>query len=284
MSKVVKTMRISQLAINSVSTRQSSIEEALAAYSAAGFRNVEFVIPQIREYLAQGHTVADFANLLDKYGLHCVGGFETVLEAFSPLEQRAANHALIVENARLLGELGGTALVVGTDGPPDLGAASDVLGVLAEAFAQVAAQILDTGVTLCIEFNWSPVVKSVRTAVEIARRTGAPNVGVVFDAAHYHCTPSKFEHLTAESVPFIRHVHVDDMRDKPGELSNCNSDRVLPGQGCLDLRMLFGQLDRYGYAGYYSIELFNDDLWALPAAEAAKLMYESLLPYCEDAP
>lgn len=276
-------MRISQLAINSVSTRQSSLEEALAAYSSAGFRNVEFVIPQIKEYLGEGHSIDDFAVLLDKYGLHCVGGFETVLEAFSPPAQRSANHAVLVENARLLGELGGTALVVGTDGPPDISAVPDVLGVLADAFAQVAEQILDTGVTLCIEFNWSPVVKSVRSAVEIARRSEAPNVGVVFDAAHYHCTPSKFEHLNAESIPFIRHVHVDDMRDKPGELSNCNSDRVLPGQGCLDLRALFGQLDRHGYEGYYSIELFNDELWAMPAAEAARLMYESLLPYCEDA-
>jgi sugar phosphate isomerase/epimerase len=277
-------MKISQLAINSVSTRQSSLEEALAAYAAAGFRNVEFVIPQIKEYLSQGHTLADFANLLDRYGLRCIGGFESILEAFSPPEQRAANHALIAENARLLGELGGTALVVGTDGPPDLAAVPDVVGVLAATFADVAARILDTGVTLCIEFNWSPVVKSVRTAVEIARRCGAPNVGVVFDAAHYHCTPSKFEHLTGESIPFIRHVHVDDMRDKPGELSDCNSDRVLPGRGCLDLAALFGQLDRHGYSGYYSIELFNDELWAMPAAQAARLMYESLLPYCEDAP
>ncbi|MCX7599113.1 MAG: sugar phosphate isomerase/epimerase [Armatimonadetes bacterium] len=276
-------MKLSQLAINSVSTRQSSVEEALAAYSAAGFRNVEFVIPQIKQFLAEGHSLDDLARLLDRYGLRCIGGFETVLEAFSPPEQRATNHTLVVENARLLGALGGTALVVGTDGPPNPGAVPDVLGVLAETFAHVAAQILDTGVTLCIEFNWSPVVKSVRTAVEIARRSGAPNVGVLFDAAHYHCTPSKFEHLTAESVPFIRHVHVDDMRDKPGELSDCNSDRVLPGQGCLDLRALFGQLDRHGYSGYYSIELFNDELWAMPAAEAARLMYKSLLPYCEDA-
>ena len=70
------------------------------------------------------------------------------------------------------------------------------------------------------------------------------------------------------------------MRDKPGDLSNCNSDRVLPGEGVLDLPMLIGKLEEHGYRGYFSIEMFNDDLWALPAAEAARRCYRSLLPLC----
>jgi hypothetical protein len=72
----------------------------------------------------------------------------------------------------------------------------------------------------------------------VARRTGEDNVGVLFDAAHYHCTPTKFDQIDAENTPLVRHVHVDDMQDKPGELSHCNSDRVLPGEGCLDLPAL----------------------------------------------
>lgn len=274
-------MKRSQLAINAVSTRHADLEEALSAYAAAGFTNVEFPLGPIKEYLAQGHTVADIRRLLDRYGLRCIGGFECGVEAFSPPEARAQNHALIVENARLLGALGATSMVVGTDGPRADQVVEDPLGELAQAFASVADRIEDTGVTLCLEFNWSPLVKSLRTAVEIAERSGRANVGVLFDPAHYHCTPSKFEQLHAHSVPFIKHVHVDDMRDKPGELSHCNSDRVLPGQGCLDLRALFGQLEKFGYKGFFSIELFNDELWALPAAQAARLLYDSLLPFCE---
>ena len=106
------------------------------------------------------------------------------------------------------------------------------------------------------------------------------NVGVLFDPAHYHCTPTKFDQLNAETIPLIKHVHVDDMRDKPGELSDCNGDRVLPGQGCLDLPTLCGQIETHGYQGYFSIEMFSDELWAMPAGEAAKLMYESLRYLC----
>jgi sugar phosphate isomerase/epimerase len=151
---------------------------------------------------------------------------------------------------------------------------------MAAVFGQVADSIADTGVHLLIEFNWSPLVKSLRTAAEVARRAARPNVGVLFDPAHYYCTPTKFDQLTPENVALIRHVHVDDMRDKPAELSNCNSDRVLPGEGILDLRALFGRLEQHGYRGLYSIEMFSEELWAMPAEQAAKQMYDSLLPLC----
>jgi 4-hydroxyphenylpyruvate dioxygenase len=87
--------------------------------------------------------------------------------------------------------------------------------------------------------------------------------------------------LDADSVPFIAHVHVDDMADKPGELCNCNSDRVLPGEGCLDLKQIFGRLEEFGYKGYFSIEMFDEELWAMPAVESAKRMYDSLQYLCD---
>ena len=272
-------MKKSQFAINSVSTMRFGLEECLAAYHAAGFENVEFVLKHVKDYLAQGHTVADVKQLLDSYQLRCIGGFETHVAVFAADEAREANHALLAENAKLLGDLGATCMVVGTDGPADLSTVKDPMGDIAKVFAQLAKRIKSTGVTLCLEFNWSPVVKSLRTAAEIARRTRATNVGVLFDPAHYHCTPTKFDQLTPENIAMIRHVHVDDMADKPAELSNCNSDRALPGQGCLDLKGIFKQLEKNGYKGYFSIEMFSEKLWAMPPKKAAKIMYDSLVPF-----
>ena len=274
-------MKKSKLAINSVSTRHANLEEALAAYSAAGFEYVEFVIPTVKEYLATGKTVSDVRRLLDQYKLKCIGGFETHLCVFSSPAECAQNHDLHVANAKLLGELGGTGMVTGTDGwGMDFSKIEKPIETIAAGFASVAKRIEGTGVTLLMEFNWSPIVKSFRTGVEVAKKSKVKNVKVVFDPAHYHCTPSKFEQLTKENVAFVGHVHVDDMRDIPGELSNCNSDRVLPGKGCLDLKALLGAVEKHGYRGFYSIEMFNEELWAMPAAKAAKLMYKSLLPYC----
>jgi sugar phosphate isomerase/epimerase len=72
------------------------------------------------------------------------------------------------------------------------------------------------------------------------------------------------------------------MNGKPAELSNCNSDRALPGQGVLDLRAIYGAIEQHGYNGFFSIEMFSDELWSLPAHEAAQQMYDSLLTLCND--
>jgi 4-hydroxyphenylpyruvate dioxygenase len=276
-------MKTSQLAINSISVR-GSLEEKLEAFSAAGFRAVEFVLSDIKQYLAS-HQIEDVLQLFLENELVCIGGFECVVEAFSDAGQRAQNHAQVAGNAQLLSQLGAGTMVVGSDGPQEKLSAEETLERLAQEYAAVAKSIAETGITLCIEFNWSPVIKSLRTAAQVARRanelSGLPNVGVLFDPAHYHCTPTKFEQLTRENIALIGHVHVDDMRDIPGELSNCNSDRTLPLEGCLDLRALFGAIERGGYEGYFSIEMFSQELWDLPARDAADKMYRSLLPLCE---
>ena len=54
-----------------------------------------------------------------------------------------------------------------------------------------------------------------------------------------------------------------------------------PERGALDLPEIISALEKSGYEGYFAIELFNADLWALPAKETARRCYESLLPLCE---
>jgi sugar phosphate isomerase/epimerase len=274
-------VRKQQLAINSVSTRHKDLVEMLDAYAAAGFPNVEFVLSHVKEWLAQGHTTADVRRLLDERHLRAIGGFERALECFSAPESRQANLAFHTANARLIDELGGGTLVVGTDGPATpTGDPLAALDAVSAALQQLARQMEGLEVSVALEFNWGPVVKSLQSAALVAARVGDPRVGVLFDPAHYYTTPTKFEHITAETVRWIKHVHINDMRDKPGDLSNCNSDRVLPGEGVLDLPALIDALERHGYAGYFSIEMFNEDLWQRPAAETARRCYASLLPLC----
>lgn len=271
-------MRREQLAINSVTTKHADLPAALDAYAGAGFRNVEFVLPLVKDWLAAGHSVADVRDALAKRNLRAIGGFQTHVVAFGDEAARAANHAIHLENARLIHELGGGTLVVGTDGPPQ--ASVDALALLADVLRGLVKQFEGLNVSLAIEFNWSPLVKSFHSAVRVSELVDHAQFGVLWDPAHFYTTVTKLEHLTPQNVRWIKHVHLDDMRDKPGELSNCNSDRVLPGQGVIDLRDMIGRIDAGGYTGFYSIELFNDEIWQTPAPEAARQCYQSLLPLC----
>ncbi|MCL4545455.1 MAG: sugar phosphate isomerase/epimerase [Chloroflexi bacterium] len=272
-------MKVTQLAINSVSTRQQTLEEALDAYAAAGFQKVEFKLNQLKDWLAQGHTIAEARALLGRRGFRCIGGFEAQVECFTSPDAQRANHDRHRENAALIHALGGGILVVGTDGPPER--SPETLATIARVLARLVATLERFDVVIALEFNWSPVVKSLQSAVRIVEQVQHPQLGVLFDAAHYYTTPTKSEHLTPDTVRWIKHVHLNDMRDKPADFSNCNTDRVLPGQGILDLPALISTLEQHGYSSWYSIEMFNETLWQMSADEAARACFQSLLPLCD---
>jgi 4-hydroxyphenylpyruvate dioxygenase len=274
-------MKTKQLAMHSISTHHRDLEEALDAYAGAGFRSVELFLPHLKDWLARGHTMAEARAQLAARDLKCIGGFETHVVCFGSADARRANHDLHLANARLIDELGGGVIVVGTDGPEaPFADPLTALEPIAGALRELARRLDGLNVRIALEFNWSPVVKSLRSAVQVARQVDDPRIGVLFDPAHYYVTPTKFADLTVESVAHILHVHLDDMSDKPADLSHCNSDRVLPGQGILDLPALIGRLEELGYQGMFSLEMFNAELWAMPADHAARLCYQSLLPLC----
>ncbi|MGC4193123.1 MAG: sugar phosphate isomerase/epimerase family protein [Thermomicrobiales bacterium] len=276
-------MNRSQLAINAVTVTLDgqNLPDALAAFHKAGFTQLEFQLGQVRTWLNAGHAVEETKALLDANGLTLLGGFELGLEVFTPPDSLEANLSAQVENARLIDALGGGMLVFGTDGPA--GPVSvETLSAVAERVKALLAATADLNVTLGLEFNWGPVLKSLETAVLVAQLVDDPRVGVVFDTAHYHCTVTKFEDLTPEIVRWITLVHLNDMRDIPGDLSNCNSDRVLLGDGILPIPSILNALEQGGYTGPCSIELFNDDLWAMTPQAVAPVLYQNLLGYVTD--
>jgi 2-keto-myo-inositol isomerase len=272
-------MNINRLGLNTVSLKFTHLEEMAAAAAAAGFRVIECPLDQIRRELKQGMTPAQARAIITGHQLTVSGGFNQNLIGLGTPVEIAQNRDKHIQNAELIAQLGGTMMVVGTDyiNWPPAKDVPNVIGRMAEAARAVADGIRQYNVTLAIEFNWG-MVKTLLATVEIAQQSGAANVGVLFDPAHFHCTPSKTEHITAETVKWIRHVHVDNMPATPAETTDCNGARLLPGDpaGCYDLGQLFGRFEQLGYRGNYAIEMFNDELWAMPPAAAAKKMFDAM--------
>ena len=272
-------MKSEQLAVHSLSTSHRNLEEALDAYAAAGFRYVEPYLPLVKAWMEDGHTVEQTRELFGSYDLQLIASSELAVECFHASDVLLPNLRANAENARLISELGGSAMIVHTDGPEQVTAGS--LDPIARAFLDLAEATEDLDVNIAVEFNASPVVKSLQSGVRMAQKADHPRVGVLFDTAHYHVTPTKLSDINEESVKWIKHVHLNDMPDTPADLTHRDFDRVLPGEGVLDLPEIISALERNGYEGYFSIEMFSAELWQLSAKEAARRCYESLLPLCE---
>lgn len=265
--------------MNSQCTFHWNLEEALDAYAAAEFRNVEPHLNLVKDWLDDGHTVDETRGLFASRDLAVVASSQLEVACFGSPDARISNLKANAANVELIRELGADKMIVGTDGPEQNSV--EALDAVAHAMRNLAEFTEDLGVDIVIEFNWSPLVKSLQSAVRVAEKADHPHVGVLFDTAHYHVTPTKLSDINESSVRFIKHVHLNDMPDTPADLTHRDDDRVLPGEGILDLTGIIGTLERNGYEGFFSIEMFSADLWQLPAKEAARRCYESLLPLCE---
>jgi 2-keto-myo-inositol isomerase len=273
-------MRSEQFAINAISTANASLEELCPAYAAAGFRQVEFPIKRLKEWMGTDRRAADVRELLGSHGLRCVGGFEVSVLAFADDQVKVKeSQQRLISNGQLLSHLGGGVMVVGSDSPEIK--TLNALEQLGKAMSRLVDQI-PSNVSMALEFNWSELAKSLKGAYVAVAAANHPRVGLVFDPAHLYTTASKTEDLTDAVIQKIIHVHVNDMCDKPGDLSDCNGDRVLPGEGCLDLKSIFSRIEQGGYKGLYSIELFNADLWKLPVDECARRCYAAMEQLAKD--
>src|SRR5215204_4581528 len=234
-------MKAEQLAIHSLSTSHRNLEEALDAYAAAGFRYVEPYLPLVKAWMEDGHTMEQTRELFDSYGLRFIASSELAVECFHASDVLLPNLRANAENARLISGLGGSAIIVHTDGPERVTAAS--LDPIARALLDLAEATEDLDIDIAVEFNASPVVKSLQSAVRVAEKTDHPRVGVLFDTAHYHVTPTKLSDINENSVGFIKHVHLNDKPDIPADLAHRDFDRVLPGEGVLDLPAIISALE-----------------------------------------
>ena len=272
-------MKAERLAINSQCTFHWNLEEAIDAYAAAGFRCVEPHLNLVKDWLEDDHTVDEARDLFESRGLRVVASSQLEVMCFGSPDARMPNLRANAENARLIRELGADKMIVGTDGPEQNSV--EALDAVAGAMWNLAEATEDAGVDIAIEFNWSPIIKSLQSAVRVSEIADHPRVGVLFDTAHYHVTPTKLRDINEGSVRYIKHVHLNDMPDTPADLTHRDFDRILPGDGVLDLPEIISALERNGYEGYFSIEMFSAELWQQPAKEAARRCYETLLPLCE---
>ena len=71
------------------------------------------------------------------------------------------------------------------------------------------------------------------------------------------------------------HVHINDAPDKPRDEQR-DGERLLPGEGVIDLRSFLGALQKIGYAGPVAVETFSKTLPALGYEEAARRTAEAV--------
>jgi sugar phosphate isomerase/epimerase len=126
------------------------------------------------------------------------------------------------------------------------------------------------------EFIWR-----MDEAVELARDCGT-NVGVILDAWHWHHAGASTTDIVNAGKSRIVHIHVSDARPQPPEEVRDNQ-RLMPGEGVIDLMGFFQALKTIGYDEGVSPEPLGRVTPEMTAEEAAKLGLESTLTVMKKA-
>jgi 2-keto-myo-inositol isomerase len=260
---------------------KSSALSDIRAAAAAGYRHVELRDGKLEQHLAAGGSIAELRDRVADAGL-TVLSVNTLDDA--TLQEGPRLEAL-VERCRQLAAwaaaLGCPQIIVG---PSYLGEAKRdpeaIRGRTVAALARHAAAAAEHGVRVAFEYHGYAAcsINNLSDASAVLDALGDPRVGLVIDAFHFYVGSSRFDELERIGGQRIFIAHLADV-DHADKATLRKPNRVLPGEGVLPVRELIRSLQRAGYAGPYSLELFNEALWALDPLIIAERGLRSMRSY-----
>ena len=126
-----------------------------------------------------------------------------------------------------------------------------------------------------------PFIWNLPEAASLAKDSGA-NIGVILDVWHWHHSGSTIEDILAAGKERIVHVHVSDAKAQPPEEVRDNQ-RVMPGEGVINLVGFFQALKKIGYDGGVSPEPLGRVPQEMSPEEGAKLALDTTMAVMKKA-
>lgn len=154
---------------------------------------------------------------------------------------------------------------------------------LARRFRESANVLSQYGIGLGLEFvgphhlrhKRYPFVLNLQDLLAYMDAIHAPNVGILLDSYHWYTAQIPLSELRELKGHQIIHVHLNDSNLEP-ELAH-DQERLLPGEGRIDLQGFISVLDQIGYVGPVSLEVLHKTPFLGTDEERAKRMYETVL-------
>jgi sugar phosphate isomerase/epimerase len=173
------------------------------------------------------------------------------------------------QSIRRLAPFSPDSVVVITGSPRDHDPAT-ARKLVVEGLRKAAEVAADVGTRLALEPLRTDggldltIVRTLQETLDLIDEIGAPNIDVAYDLYHMWDIPEILP-LTEGNAGRIAAVHICDWREPP----RSPGDRLVPGDGLIDIPAALSALERGGFDGWYDIEIFSDkdlegSLWLWP--------------------
>jgi sugar phosphate isomerase/epimerase len=168
--------------------------------------------------------------------------------------------------------------------------ASQDLDHLARDLRKLAMLALPLGIKIAYEgLSWGRTVNEFTTAWDVVCRADCPNLGLGLDSFHIFAAKTSLEEIDYLDPDKVFLVQLADFMWQETQtfeerMRTARTFRLFPGEGVHSEQLvdLVLKLDRLGYAGDYSFEVFNDDYQQMPLPMVAERGRRSALWLAED--
>lgn len=163
--------------------------------------------------------------------------------------------------------------------------ASQDLDLLAQDLRKLAMLALPLGIKIAYEaLSWGRTVNEFTTGWDVVCRADCPNLGVGLDSFHIFAAQTPLDALDEIDPAKIFLVQLSDFmwQETPTfeeRMATARTFRVFPGEGVHSeaLADMVLRLERNGFRGDFSFEVFNDDYQQLPLDVVAERAQRSAL-------
>ncbi|MGK9174610.1 sugar phosphate isomerase/epimerase [Yokenella regensburgei] len=270
-----------QKALHGISTHYCNILTDARIARDTGYDSLELLSAKLVRYLDNGGTTQKLKQVADGYGLS-VGCVNALLE----IERHKGDEkkAMLAEATRLTraaAELNCPTVQIlalnGIDDQPD----DTVMDIITENVGAIARIGEEYGVRYQIEVIAFTKFRTLQQGLEVIRRVGKKNVGMVIDFWHLYAAGNTPEEVAKLDKDLIYGVHFCDGRlPKPGEAWDQMVLRnYMPGEGELDIQAWVDAVKATGYDGMWSAELFSPNRWEYDLYDIATECRENMEKY-----
>jgi 2-keto-myo-inositol isomerase len=266
-----------RLSLNASTIKPTPLLEKIRIAGEAGYHGIELWAVELYEHVGRGGEISDVEKALADHGL--------VVPCFIAVrnwgETSGWEYKLAMDEARRRFELAarvGAPLMVCT--PPMERPGTEGL---ARGYRDLLQIGRENGVRAVLEYiSFFASLNQVADTVAVLDECGDPDACLILDAFHNWNQRTTFDDLRALSPERIVHYHIDDAAPGIPSGSQKDPDRVMIGDGVIDLRTEMAILREKGYDRWLSLELFNAEWWAKDPMETARVGLERMRELCAE--
>jgi sugar phosphate isomerase/epimerase len=271
-------------ALHGISTHYCNVVTETRIAAETGYDGLEFLHYKLLRYLDNGGSTRELHKLVQGYGLQTA-----CLNALIDIERHreGEKQQLLAEALRLTqiaAELECPTIQILAQHGIDHLPPAQIMDIMTENISAIASIGEQYGVRYQIEVIAHTQFNTLSQALEVIRRIGKANVGVVIDFWHLFATGTTTpDDIRALDPALIFGVHFcDGRKPQAGEAWEETVLRAyMPGEGDIDVQAWTDAVKATGFDGVWSAELFSPARWEMDHAELAKQVIENMRSYTD---